>query len=159
MRKKELLALLNKAADSISLHDASLYGFKWINSSVEFIIGLGGYHYIINELEEFVDDINNCVILTLKFDGIENVECEFCDDFRYNDAEIMDNNQLEDGTFEFHFLEFTIPGRISFRYKKFEWDVIGEFDSEQLEAWHEKNGTYEDFRWFVVYTVKKVLLT
>ena len=146
MRKKELLDLLNKAADSINLHDASLYGFKWINSSVEFIIGLGEYHYIINELEKFVDDINNDVILTLKFDGIENVECAFCDDFRYNNAEIMENNQLEDGTFEFHFLEFTIPGRISFRYRNFEWDVIGEFDSEQMKAWHEKNGTYEDFR-------------
>ena len=97
-------------------------------------------------MEKFVDDINNEVILTLKFDGIENVECAFCDDFRYNNAEIMENNQFEDGTFEFHFLEFTIPGRISFRYRNFEWDVIGEFDSEQMKAWHEENGTYEDFR-------------
>ena len=144
MRKNELLDLLNKAADSINLHDASLYGFKWINSSVEFIIGLGEYHFIINELENFVDDVNDRVILTLRFDGIENVECEFCDDFKYNDAEIMENNQLEDGTFEFHFLEFTIPGRISFRYKKFEWNVVGEFNWEQMEIWLRENGSYED---------------
>ena len=144
MRKNELLDLLNKAADSINLHDASLYGFKWINSSVEFIIGLGEYHFIINELENFVDDVNDRVILTLRFDGIENVECEFCDDFKYNDAEIMENNQLEDGTFEFHFLEFTIPGRISFRYKNFEWNVVGEFNWEQMEIWLRENGAYED---------------
>ena len=73
MRKKELLDLLNKAADSINLHDASLHGFKWINGTVEFVIRLGKYHYIINELENFVDDVNDRVILTLRFDGIENV--------------------------------------------------------------------------------------
>ena len=145
MRKKELLDLLNKAADSINLHDASLHGFKWINGTVEFVIRLGKYHYIINELENFVDDVNDRVILTLRFDGIENVECEFCDDFRYKNAEIMENN-LVDEVFEFIFLDCGIPGRISFRYRNFEWDVIGEFDSEQMKAWHEENGTYEDFR-------------
>ena len=144
MKKKELLDLLNKAADSINLHDASLHGFKWINNTVEFIICLGEYHYIINNLEEFVDDIKNDVVLTLKFEGIENVECAFYDDFKYKNAEIMENNQLEDGTFEFHFLEFTIPGRISFRYKNFEWDVVGEFNRAQMEIWLQENGSYED---------------
>ncbi|MBQ8689863.1 MAG: hypothetical protein IJ515_05835 [Clostridia bacterium] len=140
MKKQELLDLLNKAADSINLHDASMYGFKWINSTVEFIICLGSYHYIINELEELVDDVNNRVVLTLKFDGIENVECEFCEDFRYDDAEIMENNQLENGTFEFVFLECGNPGKISFRYTKFEWDVVGEFDYEQIKQWCKENG-------------------
>ena len=144
MKKKELLDLLNKAADSINLHDASLLGFKWINNTLEFIIEIGEYHYIINDLQKFVDDINNDVVLTLKFAGIENVECAFYDDFKYNDAEIMENNQLEDGTFEFNFLEFTIPGRISFRYSKFEWCVVGEFNREQMEIWHQENGSYED---------------
>ncbi len=143
MRKKELLDLLNKAADSINLHDASLHGFKWINSTVEFVIRLGKYHYIINELEEFVDDVNDRVILTLRFDGIENVECEFYEDFRYEDAEIMENNQLENGTFEFYFLECGNPGKISFRYSKFEWDVVGEFDDEQIKQWYKENGLYK----------------
>ena len=143
MRKKELLDLLNKAADSINLHDASLLGFKWINNTLEFIIEIGEYHYIINDLEKFVDDINNDVVLTLKFAGIENVECAFYDDFKYNDAEIMENNQREDGTFEFHFLEFTIPGRISFRYSKFEWCVVGEFNKEQIVQWYKENGLYK----------------
>jgi hypothetical protein len=143
MRKKELLDLLNKEADSINLHDASLHGFKWINGTVEFVIRLGKYHYIINELENFVDDVNDRVILTLRFDGIENVECEFCDDFRYEDAEIMENNQLENGTFEFVFLECGNPGRISFRYSKFEWCVVGEFNNEQIVQWYKENGLYK----------------
>lgn len=146
MNKTNLLENLNKASDSINLHDASLLGFKWINNTLEFVIMIGEFHYIINDLEKLVDDIDNDVVLTLKFDGIENVECAFYDDFRYKNAEIMENKQLEDGTFEISFLEYGNLGRISFRYKKFEWDVIGEFNSEQMKAWDEENGTYEDFR-------------
>ena len=143
MNKKGLLELLNVNADSISLHDASLHGFKWINNTLEFIIRIGEYHFCINELKEFVDNTKDNVILTLKFEGIENVECEFCNDFRYKNAEIMENN-LVDGVFEFVFLECGIPGRISFRFKRFEWGVIEEFNQEQLQAWHKENGTYDD---------------
>lgn len=144
MNKNGLLELLNENADSISLHDASLHGFKWINNTLEFLIGIGEYHFHINELEKFVDNTKDDVILTLKFEGIENVECAFYDDFRYKNAEIMENN-LVDGVFEFIFLECGIPGRISFKYSKFEWDIIGEFDSNKMKEWYKENGIYEDF--------------
>lgn len=144
MNKNGLLELLNENADSISLHDASLHGFKWINNTLEFLIHISEYHFYLNKLEEFVDNTKDDVILTLKFEGVENVECEFCDDFRYKNAEIMENN-LVDEVFEFIFLDCGIPGRISFRFKKYEWDVIGELKQEQMEAWHKENGTYEGF--------------
>ena len=144
MKKKELLELLNKAADSINLHDASLHGFKWINGTVEFVIRLGKYHYTINELENFVDDVKDRVILTLRFEGIENVECEFCEDFRYKNAEIMENNLLEDGAYELVFLECGNPGRMTFRYKKFVWEVLGELDEEQMDVWAKENAIYDE---------------
>ena len=59
------------------------------------------------------------------------------------DAEIMENNQFENGTFEFVFLECGNPGRISFRYSKFEWCVVGEFNNEQIVQWYKENGLYK----------------
>ena len=58
------------------------------------------------------------------------------------DAEIMENNQLENGTFEFVFLECGNPGRISFRYSKFEWCVVGEFNNEQIVQWYKEIRVY-----------------
>ena len=143
MKREKLLELLNKAADSINLHDACMHGFKWINSTVEFVICLGEYHYTVNELEKFVDDVNDRLILTLRFDGIENVECEFCEDFRYKNAEIMENNLLEDGTYELVFLECGNPGKMKFGYKKFVWEILGELDEEQMDVWAKENAIYE----------------
>jgi hypothetical protein len=143
MKKDGLLELLNKSADSINLHDASLCGFKWINGAAELMIVLGEYHYAINELEKYVDDVKDRVILILQFKGIKDVECAFYGDFIYENAEIMGNNQLDDGVFEFEFLERTNPGRMSFKYDQFAWDVIGEFNDEQLEEWYKSSGTDE----------------
>lgn len=143
MKKEELTLLLNKEPDSISLHDSSVYRFEMINNSVKFTIALGGYHYLVNNLEEYVDSLENTVVVTLQFCGLEDVECAFYDEFRLNRCDIMDNFTENNG-FVLELDDCGSVGKMKFKYKRYVWDVVGEFNKEQLSIWEKENGFCED---------------
>ena len=141
MKKKELKELLNKSSDSINLHDSSLHIFNLVNNTLTLTFSIGGYHYLINNLEQYVDDIKNTVILTLRFDGIYNFKGEFYDDFSFEHSNIFDNEE-ENGVFKLRLTECIYDGNVSFQYKSFEWDVVGEFDDIGHRVWCKEHGVW-----------------
>ena len=138
MKKQELLELLNKEPDSISLHDATLYRFSWTNNSVTFTLALGSHHYLVNNLEPFVTDIHNTVVLVLRFENIKSIACDFDTDFVFEGCEIA-TSEVENATFKLQLLDGISFGSLSFRYESFSWDAIGEFDDIQLSDWQKVN--------------------
>lgn len=138
MRNKKLLERLNSSPDSISLHDATLYRFSWINNSVSLTLALGGHHYLVNNLEPFITDIHNTVVLALHFENIKSFTCDFDTDFVFEGCEIAAND-VENDTFKLQLLDGISFGSLSFLYENFSWDVIGEFDDARLLDWQKAN--------------------
>ena len=140
MKKTEMEAVLNKAADSISLHDGTLLCFRMINNTITFTLNIGEYHYIVNDLEPFIGNVKDETVLTLKFDGVKNIQCEFCDDFVFEHAGI-EIAEYKDGIYSIAFSDSGYcPGHISFGFDSFRWEVAGEFDFPSLDAWCKENG-------------------
>ena len=140
MKKQQLLNVLNQAPDSVSLHDAGLLRFEMQNNRISFLIYIGEYHYYVNNFESYVDDIKSQTVLTLTFDGIKDFEGSFVNNFLFEDAEIVSNEE-ENGIFTMTVRDIEGTGRFAFKYDSFRWDFIGEFSWEALEEWvkNEKN--------------------
>ena len=147
MKKKELLELLNAAPDSIDLHDASLEIFEWINNSLTFTIGIADWHYLINDLEGYLDDKKKPTLIKLRFDGVKKVNCCFADDFRF-DCAMVYSCVMEDGLFKILLYDECdgVDGQIEFAYDSFYWDVIGQLSWEEHEQWCREHGTHKE--WF-----------
>ena len=97
---------------------------------------------MVNHLEQFINDMENDVVLSLRFDGISQFKCDIEADCRFEGSEIMENNE-EEGFFEMQILGGSYFD-LRFKYESFAWDVIGEFDDDALQRWYEENGIPKD---------------
>ena len=125
MKKEELLNILNKAADSISLHDSSLINFNHQGSNLTFHFCIGEYHYLINHLEKYVDKLKKRLILSLTFNGVKNLKVDLDNNFLINNCEIISNDSIEN-TYVLKLIDIQYYGEISFSYENFSWDIIKE---------------------------------
>ncbi len=123
MKKEELLNILNKAADSISLHDGSLINFTHQGSTLTFHFCIGEYHYLINHLEKYIDQLKKRLILSLTFNGVKNLKVDLDNDFLINNCEILSNDSTEN-TYVLELMDIQYYGKISFSYENFAWDII-----------------------------------
>lgn len=136
MKKQELLNILNESADSINLHDGSLITMRRDGDSLTFYIWIGEYHYIINDLEPYVDNLKDLLVLSLTFTGVNNLKERYVEDFQLFNCDIIDNENI-DGTFEFILFDCDYEGVISFSFKDFFWDVIKELSYAEYEEWRD----------------------
>ncbi len=139
MKKQELLNLLNESADSISLHDGSLLAFNLENNCLTLIFCIGEYHYGINNLENYVDNLKNSLILTLRFNEVKNIVAVGDDDFEMTDCEILDNAE-KDGVYTLALFYSRHYKTISFSYESFLWTDVEELTERQLKKRYKNMG-------------------
>lgn len=141
MKKQELLKTLNQSADSISLHDSGLIDLIYDDndgkSVLTFVIHIGGYHYYVNDLEKFVDDEEDYIVLSLRFYGVKDLKIDFGNDLRITNCEIMEN-ESKNNTYRFELLDSPGYGEITFSYEDFLWNVIEELPESEISVWEEK---------------------
>lgn len=134
MKKQELLNILNKASDSISLHDGSLIALNFAENSLTFLFCIGEHHYKVNNLEEYVDNLKNYLILSLTFNGIKDLKMDFDNDFQIEECEIIRNEDINH-IYELKLSDIQYYGEISFSYEKFSWDVLEELSTSKFKKW------------------------
>lgn len=135
MKKEEFLALLNKNPDSISLHDAILLFVDKKTDSITFTVCIGEYNYSVNNLDKYVDNIKNEVVLTLQFNGIKNYVEDKDENLQVENSDILDNC-AKNGEFllKIHGAGAGI-GIFSFNFSSFQWDIVGEFNEKEYKKW------------------------
>jgi hypothetical protein len=139
MKKQLLLEYLNQSPDRLSLHDGTLYFFTVNGTTITLTIGIGEYHYAINEIEKYMDNIKNQLLLTLRFDGVENLKTELDCNFHINDCEIL-RNEEKNKTFELELYDNGLVGEISFSYADFLWCNAEELNEIKFKNWRKNNG-------------------
>lgn len=136
MKKQELLNILNESADSINLHDGSLTTMRRDGDRLTFFICIGEYHYLINDLDSYVDNIKDWLVLSLTFTGVKNLEMDSAEEFQFDESETCYNESI-DNTYMLMLLDVDISCEITFSYEGFSWDVIKELSSDKYEEWRD----------------------
>ncbi len=120
MKKHKLLCLLNKSANSIILHDATLLYFKQENNDIIFKFQIGRYHYALNNIENYVGNLKNNMLLTIRFKNIKELCVDNEEKVNISGIEIVDCYE-KNGKFTLEMLDVTCFIKISFAYENFLW--------------------------------------
>ena len=123
MKKQKLLEKLGQSPDGISLHDASFLHFNWFDDTVEFTIEINEYHYLINGLEDDVEDVKAPTLLKMIFRGIRQFTFKSNPDFSFGDCEIL-QNKMENNEFVLSVVDYGFDAIFRFSYESFDWIIL-----------------------------------
>ncbi len=139
-KKEKLLEKLNKSVRSIKLYDSTLIKNEFVNGKLTLYFELRRFGVGINNLDRFMDDIQNSLVLSLEFEGINNLTFTADNGFEFEYADILDVKRTKQGIYHIVFHEKHLSfANIRLNYGEFKWTVIGEYKIEDVDDIFYKN--------------------
>ena len=128
-----LESLLNKSPCSIKLYDSYLIKFEFINGKFNAYFELSKFGIVINELEKYVDSLENSLVIKLTFSGIEKLSFSSLSSYDFEFCEIL-TTSLRKNRYQIVLKDkFLSHAKISLNFSGFKWSVLGELAPKEID--------------------------